>query len=147
MFINQIKPNSDNLNNFIYKLSKLKEIKNDKIIYNTHKLTKKVNIHLFDILFNLNKLIDEINNKEYYVLDELNKIKNDIFYINDILIIVRENKSEIDFISEIDCYNYEYKLASFYLDKYMICLLNIYITIESKILYIETLLSKTSVIF
>jgi hypothetical protein len=149
MFRNKRKSNSDNLNTFIYKLSKLKQIKNDKIIYNTHKLTKKINIHLFDVLFNLNKLTDEINNnKSYkYLIDELNKIKNNIFYVNDILVVIRENKAEIDYISEIDSYNYEYKLASSYLDNYMICLFKIYINIENKILYIESLLEKINVIF
>lgn len=130
-----------NLNVFLFNYNKLNIIRNDKIINEIYNIIKIINKKIKKIFIKINKLllIFNTNVTDEYIVNELNKIKEHIYFINNIVVPFKEKKSEIDFISELDNEKnvYNYKLASSYLDTYIISLIRTNIIIANKITYID----------
>lgn len=135
-----INPN-DKLNIVLYKFNKLKNINNDKVMMETYKVIYVINKKINKIFYKLNKLQINFNTSisDKYIIDRLNEIKNYILKINKLVDFLNENKSEINFISELDNHKnvFEYKLASSYLDKYLLRLVKINFIIVNSVLYID----------
>jgi hypothetical protein len=145
----------NNLNLFLYKYHKFKYIHNDKTIQETKKNIYLINKTISIILKKINKLLNKFNTdvSDKYMVNKLNKIKQKINYMDKIILILKENKSEIDFISELENsdykseYIYEYKNASSYIEKYLISLIRTNVFIANKILYIDNFLNNISLLF
>lgn len=136
----------NDLNIYLINFKNFKNIKYDKVIYEIHKIIIFINKKLFKTFLKLNKLllIFDKNISDEYIINKLNKIKSKIYNINSKVVSLLENKSEIDFISELDNHEnvYEYKLASEYIQIYIESLIRANIAIANKTLYIDNIISN-----
>lgn len=160
---NYVNNNNDYLNNkynneiniFLHKYNKFKYINNDKTIKETYKTIQIINNIIKNIVKMINKLTNNFNTDitNECIIKKLNKIKSKILYIDKFILKLKENKTEIDFISELENsdykpeYIYEYKNASLYIEKYIESLIRINLFIANKMLYFDNFVNNISLLF